>query len=89
MRRSDTNGAPWSAPHVVLSDPRNKTEFDAVLTYEPASDTLLLLYQSMPTTQLCGPCTSHTRRSADFGRSWTAPVIIPNVNQTGGSGVSS
>ena len=89
LRRSDTNGLSWSAPNVVLSDPRNHSEFDAVLGYDPASDTLLLVYQGMDTAHLCGPCISSVKRSTDLASSWSAPTVISNINQTGGSGVSS
>ena len=51
LRSSHTNGATWSTPAVVLSDPYNRSQFDATLTYLPAP---------MP----CFSCTSsQTQRS--------------------------
>jgi sialidase-1 len=89
MRRSDTNGKTWEPPTVVLSDPTNSSEFDAVLAYEPAGDTLILVFQEMKTKELCGPCVQRVTRSTSFGRSWSAPTQLPSVNTTGGSGTSS
>lgn len=89
MRRSDTNGQTWQTPTVVLSDPSNSSEFDAVLTYEPVTDALVLVFQEMKTNALCGPCVQRLTRSTDFGRSWSRSTTLPSVNTTGGSGVSS
>ena len=86
MRRSDTGGRSWEPATVVLSDPTNSSEFDAVLTYEPLGNTLFLVYQAMKVRDLCGPqaCRQNIRRSATYGRSWTAPTQLPSVNTTGG-----
>jgi sialidase-1 len=89
MRRSDTDGRSWEPATVVLSDPTNSSEFDAVLTYEPVGNTLILVYQDMKMRDLCGPCMQNIRRSTTYGRSWTAPTQLPSVNTTGGGGVSS
>ena len=89
LRRSHNNGATWSTPAVVLSDPHNRSQFDATLTYLPASDALLLVYQQSDPTKHCGACVSFVRRSTDFGRSWSSPTTIANSNATGGLGVSS
>ena len=89
MRRSDTGGRSWEPATVVLSDPTNSSEFDAVLSYEPVGNTLILVYQDMKVRDLCGPCVQNVRRSTTYGRSWSAPTQVPSVNTTGGGGVSS
>eukprot|EP01052_Picozoa_sp_SAG31_P040498 SAG31_NODE_5877_length_2278_cov_3.599358_2_plen_320_part_00 len=89
MRRSDTGGRSWTSPEVILSDPSNSSEFDAVLTYEPARNTLILVYQAMKVRDLCQPCVQNIQRSNTYGRSWSAPTQLPSVNTTGGGGVSS
>ena len=87
MRRSDTGGRSWEPPTVLLSDPTNSSEFDAVLT--SVGNTLILVYQDMKVRELCGPCIQNIRRSTTYGRNWTVPTKLPSVNTTGGGGVSS
>jgi sialidase-1 len=91
LRRSDNNGASWSAPSVVLSDPLKKSAFDAVLAYEPQDDTLMVLFHDTCAnmSKVCGPCVSSLKRSSDLGVTWSATTNLPNVSFTGGSGVSS
>jgi hypothetical protein len=71
MRRSDTDGQTWEPPAVVLSDPSSSSKFDAVLAYEPAGDTLILVFQEMKIKALCGPCVQRVARSTNLGRSWS------------------
>merc|ERR1712160_163107 len=88
LRRSDDNGVSWRSPWIVLSHSQNSSEFDAVMVYDPITDAVHLLYQDMDVSHLCDTCVTYSRRSTDYGQTWSSAVALPG-NGTTGSAVSS